>query len=165
MKYVCRISIGLLSGFLLVACSGDGAQMAKNDQMTINSRVKLQADRPKIVAQGKDIYLRDCASCHGASLAGQEDWKIRNPEGLLPAPPHDDSGHTWHHPDQMLFDMTKYGVQKFAGADYESTMPAYGDTLSDAEIIAVLSYIKSRWPDNIKKRHDGLNKQYERVSP
>lgn len=151
-----------MSGFLLVACSGDGAQNAQIDQMAKQVGVKLQADKPEIIAQGKAVYLRDCAACHGANLEGQQDWKIRSPQGLLPAPPHDASGHTWHHPDQMLFDMTKYGVQKFAGADYESDMPAYADTLTDTEIIAVLSYIKSRWPDNIKKRHDGLNRQYQR---
>ncbi len=162
MKYVGKISIGIVGG-LLVACSGDDAQFSDNGQMTKQGNIKLQADRPQTIALGQRIYRRDCATCHGDNLEGQKDWKTRSPEGLLPAPPHDASGHTWHHPDQMLFDMTKYGVQKFAGPDYKSDMPAYVDVLTDAEIIAVLSYIKSRWPENIRKRHDGLNKQYEHL--
>ncbi len=154
MKYAHPISVSVMGILLLAACSGDGlADKA--------GAIKLQLDNSELVVLGKDIYNRDCASCHGSNLEGQEGWKIRSPEGLLPAPPHDESGHTWHHPDQMLFDMTKYGVQKFAGADYKSDMPAYADLLTDTEIIAVLSYIKSQWPDNIQKRHDGLNKQYE----
>ncbi len=157
MKYVRSILVGLMATSLLGACSRDGAVQQDIDRAT------LQPDNLQLVLRGKQIYFQDCASCHGADLEGQGDWKIRSPEGLLPAPPHDESGHTWHHPDQMLFDMTKYGVQKFAGADYKSDMPAYADTLTDTEIIAVLSYIKSQWPHNIQKRHDGLNKQYERL--
>ncbi|TNE39067.1 MAG: cytochrome c, partial [Sphingomonadales bacterium] len=37
----------------------------------------------------------------------------------------------------------------------------YADTLSDAEIIAVLSYIKSTWPEEIRARHDDLNETAE----
>ena len=40
--------------------------------------------------------------------------------------------------------------------DYASDMPAFVDTLTDAEIIAVLTYIKSTWPADIRERHDGL---------
>jgi len=152
MKYMRVIFVGFMGAFLLAACSGSGPD---------TSGLKLQPDNFELVAQGKDIYIRDCAACHGGNLEGQADWRTRNSDGLLPAPPHDETGHTWHHPDQFLFDMTKYGVQKFAGADYESDMPAYADTLSDTEIIAVLSYIKSEWPENIQKRQDGVNKQYE----
>ena len=59
----------------------------------------------------------------------------------------------WHHPDQMLFEFTKYGPQKFAGSDYKSIMPAYGGKLSDEEIWNVLAYIKSKWPKEIQKKH------------
>ncbi|MBL4788603.1 MAG: cytochrome c [Kordiimonadaceae bacterium] len=154
MKYMRTISMFLMGSFLLAACSSE---------TPVIGGIKLQPDNSELVAQGKVIYIQDCASCHGANLEGQGDWRIRSPEGLLPAPPHDESGHTWHHPDQMLFDMTKYGVQKFAGPDYESDMPAYEDTLTDEEIVAVLSYIKSQWPENIQKRQDGLNRQYEAI--
>ncbi len=155
MKYARTISMSFMGIFFLVACSGETPVSGTTDG------IKLQPDNSELIAQGKVIYIQDCASCHGTNLEGQGDWKIRSPEGLLPAPPHDETGHTWHHPDQALFDMTKYGVQKFAGPDYESDMPAYADTLTDTEIIAVLSYIKSAWPENIQKRQDGVNKQYE----
>jgi mono/diheme cytochrome c family protein len=35
-------------------------------------------------------------------------------------------------------------------------MPAFGETLSDAEIRAVLAYIHSTWPDDVKRRYAGI---------
>lgn len=62
------------------------------------------------------------------------------------APPHDDTGHTWHHSDRMLFQITKGGVGAVVPG-YESDMPAFGEDLTDAEIEAILVYIKSTWPE------------------
>lgn len=97
-------------------------------------------------AQGQALYLANCAGCHGESLQGQPDWMRRKPDGRLPAPPHDASGHTWHHSDAQLFLITKQGLGAIAPG-YESDMPAFGDKLTDAEITAVLEYIKSTWPE------------------
>jgi mono/diheme cytochrome c family protein len=98
------------------------------------------------IALGAKVYARQCAACHGAKLEGQPDWRKRLANGRLPAPPHDESGHTWHHPDRLLFAITKNGlVEPYAPKDYESDMPAFGGKLSDEEIWAVLAYIKSHW--------------------
>jgi mono/diheme cytochrome c family protein len=35
---------------------------------------------------------------------------------------------------------------------YETDMPAYKDTLSDADIWVVLSYIESTWASSIRER-------------
>ena len=122
----------------------------------------LRADDAELVALGSTVYAAQCASCHGANLEGQPDWRSRGADGLMPAPPHDETGHTWHHDDATLFELTKFGLARFAGDDYRSAMPAYEDTLSDEEIVAVLSYIKSRWPDEVQARHDELNAQAAR---
>ncbi len=115
----------------------------------------------RTIATGKEIYTVQCASCHGANLEGQPNWKSPGADGLMPAPPHDETGHTWHHPDQVLFDITKFGVAKMAGLkNYESAMPIYEGVLNDEEIIAVLSYIKSTWPERIRVGHERLNKRY-----
>ena len=114
-------------------------------------------DDRRIVDQGTYIYRVACAQCHGVNLEGQANWQQRGADGLLPAPPHDETGHTWHHTDQVLFELTKYGMQKFAGRDYRSAMPAYRGILTDEEIIAAMSYIKSRWPAAIRRQHDAIN--------
>ena len=107
------------------------------------------AATPERIAQGKAVYTEHCASCHGVDLEGQPDWRARKTDGRLPAPPHDPSGHTWHHPDQVLFAVTKYGPQATAGAGYQSDMPGFEGVLTDQEIINVLTYIKSTWPVEI----------------
>ncbi|WP_227418488.1 c-type cytochrome [Roseitranquillus sediminis] len=101
----------------------------------------------KVIAQGRAIYEAQCAACHGAELEGQPDWRSPLPSGRLPAPPHDASGHTWHHPDEVLFRIVKEGTAAVVGGGYESDMPGFGDVLTDAEIRAVLAYIKSTWPE------------------
>lgn len=111
------------------------------------------------VAQGRAVYAAQCASCHGANLEGQPDWRVRLPNGRLPAPPHDEGGHTWHHPDNVLFEITRDGIAAHAPKGYESDMPAFGPKLSDAEIWAALAYIKSRWPPEIRARQARLTQQ------
>ncbi len=107
---------------------------------------------PAQLALGEKLYAQHCAACHGANLEGQPNWRARLPNGRMPAPPHDDSGHTWHHPDPVLFGITKHGlVPPYAPKGYESDMPAFAGTLSDAEIRAVLAFIESRWSERVRK--------------
>jgi len=95
---------------------------------------------------GRSLYKTNCASCHGAQLEGQPDWMSRLPNGRLPAPPHDETGHTWHHSDAQLFRIVKEGLGAIAPG-YETDMPAFADRMSDDEIRAVIDYIKTTWPD------------------
>ena len=99
-----------------------------------------------MVEQGGSIYAESCAACHGAQLEGQPDWRRRTEDGRMPAPPHDDSGHTWHHADRDLFTITKHGVGAVVPG-YESDMPAFEGLLSDSEITAVLAFIKTSWSE------------------
>lgn len=103
------------------------------------------------VALGARVYAAQCAACHGGNLEGQADWRRRLPNGRLPAPPHDDSGHTWHHPEEVLFNITKHGlVPPYAPEGYESDMPAYAGKLADQEIYSVLAFIMSRWSNEVR---------------
>ena len=112
-----------------------------------------------MVARGEPLYQQHCASSHGARLEGRQNWTSRDARGRLPAPPHDDRGHTWHHDDEVLFEVTKYGIGKHAPPGYESDMPAFGKTMSDADILATLAYIKSRWSTSVhqKRAAAGMN--------
>ena len=103
------------------------------------------------VSAGHAIYAANCASCHGDQLQGQPNWKERKADGKLPAPPHDATGHTWHHPDQQLFDIIKRGVAAIV-PNYQTDMIGFGDKLSDQDIWNVLAYIKSRWPADIQAK-------------
>jgi len=90
------------------------------------------------VAAGQELYKVQCASCHKADLSGEPDWKIPKADGTYPAPPHDSSGHTWHHPDQLLLQIIREGLD-IPG----TTMPTFGDKLTDAEILSIIEYLKS----------------------
>jgi mono/diheme cytochrome c family protein len=110
------------------------------------------------VAMGGDVYRDNCASCHSANLEGQPNWRVRKPDGRLPAPPHDKNGHTWHHSDKHLFNITKFGLKPpLAPEGYQSDMPAFGDVLKDDEIWAVLAFIKKSWPPRERDRQNQIN--------
>ena len=116
------------------------------------------------VAAGKAVYDQNCAACHGAKLEGQPNWQQKLPTGRMPAPPHDASGHTWHHPDNLLFAITKRGFVpgKYAPPDYPSDMPAFGGPLADDQIWAVLAYIKSTWPDDVRAAQMKITRKAQR---
>lgn len=133
------------------------ALYAYNPVSPETDRVVPQYTHPTIVALGASVYEANCAACHGADLEGQEDWRSPGEDGRLPAPPHDETGHTWHHDGDTLFRLTKYGTGALIGnPDYASNMPIYEGVLTDEEIIAVLSYIKSTWPEEIRARHNEM---------
>ena len=121
----------------------------------------LTPDDGEVVAIGQDIYADQCAACHGENLEGQPNWRKRGEDGLLPAPPHDATGHTWHHDDETLFTLTKFGLAGLMENAPPTGMPVYEGVLSDDEIIAVLSYIKSTWPNDLREYHDELNAHSE----
>ena len=81
-------------------------------------------------------------------------------DGMRLAPPHDTSGHAWHQPDEMLSHLTTYGFKATINDDYKVSMPVYDGILSEEEIIASLSYIKSTWPDEVIEIHDKINDNY-----
>lgn len=89
---------------------------------------------PAQVRAGDVLYRRHCADCHET--------------GRLGAPPHDSTGHSWHHPDGLLYRIVAEGAEAYAVPGAPSgQMPAYVDRLAPADIEAVITYLKSRWND------------------
>lgn len=114
------------------------------------------SSRSETPALGQAVYAANCAVCHGADLEGQANWRTPDKNGRLPAPPHNASGHTWHHSDELLFRIVKEGTAAVVGGGYVSDMPAFGDTLSDREIQAVLEFIRSRWPEEERRYQESM---------
>lgn len=147
-----------LAFMLAIAAIGIAYDFHKASQVPAGFYIDTRDAR--LVASGRVLYMSHCAACHGAALEGQPNWRERRENGRLPAPPHDESGHTWHHPDSVLFDITRNGLVPghTAPPGYESDMPAYAGILSDDEIIAILAYIKSTWSPEIRTLHDEVNR-------
>ena len=59
-------------------------------------------------------------------------------------PPLNGSAHTWHHPFEVLARQIKFGAPGGAGK-----MPPFQGRLTDEEIINVLAWVQSLWPDEI----------------
>ena len=113
-------------------------------------------DRAQVTA-GRRLYAQRCASCHGRQLQGQPLWQLQDQYARMRAPAHDASGHTWEHSDEELFHMTKYGRFSSAPPQMRSYMPAFAGSLDDAQILAVLAFIKARWPVGLRVSQALLN--------
>ena len=103
-------------------------------------------------SSGQAIFRANCAVCHGADGEGQPDWHIKKPDGVLPAPPLNGDGHTWHHGDGTLYTYVSRGGKAFESPSvpsFKSGMPAFGEVLSHDDIIAVIEYVKSLWGDKV----------------
>ncbi len=102
---------------------------------------------PPEAAQGRQIYEQYCAACHGWQGEGAANWKKPDKNGEMPPPPHDETGHTWRHSDVMLFRMIAEGWRHPFNESDRLTMPAFGESLTDQEIAAVIEYLKTLWTD------------------
>lgn len=140
----------LAAGVALLLAAAAAAVVARRAAAPDPVALTEPAD-PARVASGARLYALHCAACHGAALGGQPGWDTA--ADPAPAPPHDATGHTWHHGDRMLFDYVKRGgaavVADLGIAGFESGMPGFAGTLTDTEIGAVLAYIKSTWPPRL----------------
>ena len=148
--WICSLLIVL--GSMTLGLVGGGVVQAQT-----TTAPQADPDNAEQIALGQQVYTSFCAGCHGSNLEGQPNWQKKLPLGNFPAPPHDESGHTWHHADQWLFEIVKYGGKYHAPPRYRSAMPAYQEMLSDAEIWAVLAFIKSHWPAAIRAQQEQQN--------
>ena len=134
--------VALLAALAVAACSSaDGGS------------VTTSGDVASVDVEAQQIFAANCAVCHGANGQGQPDWHIPNDDGILPAPPLNGDGHTWHHPDGFLYRIVSQGGKIQEGPsipDFKSGMPAFGGVLSHQEIIDVLTYVKSLWGDKTR---------------
>ena len=87
------------------------------------------------------------------------------PNGRVPAPPHDASGHTWHHTDRVLVDIVKRGTAAIVGNGYESDMPGFEEVLTDEDVTAIIDYIKSTWPERERAYQNDRTLADERAQP
>jgi len=123
------------------------------------TEVPLPKLDPAQVSLGRDLYLRDCANCHGQNAEGAPNWQQPDDRGNLPAPPHDDSGHTWRHPDAQLADVIRSGLRDPFNKTPELTMPPFDDRLTDEELAAILAYFKTLWSPEHRRFQEEQNQR------
>lgn len=155
MKRVIYLLILMMLG--VTACSSD------------NNNVQRETDNvptsPALAAlvDGETAYNTYCAACHGISGEGQnpEDPYAKDENGKFLAPPHNDTGHTWHHGDDVLIQIINEGGM--GDVQFFNVMPAFGELLSADQIEAALTYIKTFWTEEQrttqKERTEGVRAQ------
>ncbi len=137
-------------GLVLAACSGVGTPTPTRTPITVTqpaptARAEPASNPNENIAKGADLYATNCQMCHG---------DLQGPGGSG-APPHNQYGHTWHHPDAQLKDWVingKFGL---------SQMPAFKNMLGDLEIDAVLSYIKTSWTEDQRETQADVSVRYQ----
>ncbi|MGH6878352.1 MAG: c-type cytochrome [Rhizomicrobium sp.] len=145
MKFVAALSAALAAALATAASAAPGPLHFAN------------ADDAKLVKEGQSVYIPVCSSCHGKHLEGQALWQVNDQFAGRRAPAHDATGHTWQHPDDDLFFMTKFGHFPYAPPHAVSYMPAFASHLTDHEIVAVIAFIKADWPIGIRASQAMLN--------
>ena len=119
--------------------------MILNNYSFAHNHFPITIESKIMIERGKIVYQNNCVSCHMVNLSGAENWKEMDEVGHRKAPPLNGTGHTWHHDDQTLHSIIKYGLAKLV-KNYQGKMIGFEDNLSDKEIDSVLAYIKSFWP-------------------
>lgn len=127
-------NIILLSLLLLSACDTNGDKLEIKGRWYTQSQLQL----------GEKIYQQHCIGCHKAQAQGTREWKKTLSNGHYPPPPLNGSAHAWHHSLRSLSRSVKNG-----GVPLGGTMPAFKQTLSNQEILAVIAYFQSFWSDKI----------------
>ncbi|MFN8530471.1 MAG: cytochrome c [Anaerolineae bacterium] len=111
------------------------------------------------LAEGETQYNLLCAHCHGYNLEGQ--LAVTVPQtlnlGMHTVPPHDSTGHTWQHPDQLLIRVIREGIQNPLD---QYVMPGFTDGVSDAQVNAILRYIKLSWTEAQREHNRQVTEQW-----
>ena len=134
----------LAFGLVLVVACGPPTS-AQSTARPSSTPFPLPTLAAREVARGRAIYLQHCATCHGADAQGAPDWQQPDARGDLPAPPHDDTGHTWRHSDAQLQEIIRDGLRDPFNKTLELTMPSFGTELNELEIGDLIAYFKSLW--------------------
>ena len=97
---------------------------------------------PDAAIQGRQVFLRVCAICHGENAEGNAN--------VLAAPALDSTEHAWHHPDPQIHDWIVNGKLGLG-----RQMPSLGEQLTDAEVHAVIAYLHTLWtPEQLAEQQD-----------
>ena len=147
-----RIGTSLLPVLITTVAGTAAAQTSEQlEPMEIQRRVLAtgwpveRAYDPAVIEVGRALFQDNCAACHGRNAEGTTaEWRKRDQDGKYPPPPLNGTAHAWHHPIPVLSKTIREGTIGMGGS-----MPAQGEKLGPAEIVAIIHWMTSLWPDDI----------------
>lgn len=140
-----QLAVLAIAAIVVVTWVGFGSGSKTNPSPSATAPDSLPALDQGQVTRGRQVFLANCAACHGANAQGAPNWRQPDAQGNLPPPPHDDSGHTWRHGDADLTEIILNGLRDPFNKSQDLTMPPFKGRLSDEEIADVIAYFKSLW--------------------
>lgn len=107
------------------------------DQRVPDTLAQGTAPAAGAAIDGKQVFVSKCQACHQAAGQGLP--------GVFPPL----AGSSWvKGPAEISLQIVLHGLNgpiEVAGTTYSGSMPAFGEQMSDAELAAVLSFIRSEW--------------------
>lgn len=131
------IALALVAfGVIYILQSGPYTAPTLGDQRTLADLSGPRPAPPGATVDGKAVYAAQCAACHQANGQGLP--------GVFPPL----AGSEWVQGEpRVLANILLHGIEgaiEVAGQTYQGSMPAFAQ-LSDAELAAVASHIRSDW--------------------
>ena len=151
-KTVFAAVTGLAAATILAACAG-GAEPAPSRTFAPAAETppaptaEESQNTPEFLSGGAQLYARNCSVCHGD----------RQGAGAIQGvPSHDETGHTWHHPDAQLKDWVLNGKLGFG-----QQMPGFNETLTEEHVEAILAFLKTWWTAEQRELQAGVSQRYQ----
>ena len=156
-----RLKILLIAAGLLLGACAPG--VTDPDWVSLDAVPTVDPANVSL-AEGQRQYNIYCAHCHGYLGEGQNPSSRIQTEalGYQTVPPHDETGSTWRHPDQLLHDAIKYGIESPLNL---YPMSEYGSRLSDDQIQWVIDYMKGWWTDEQRANQARLTEEWAARQP
>lgn len=139
MRSVSVFALALAAAFTVAACSkGSGSSNAsESSSAQTTSAAATMAAATTAADNGAKVYQTNCSSCHQADGKG------------LPGsfPPLAGNPRVTGDPKTVIH-IVKYGLTgkiSVEGHDFNGIMPPWGTQLSNADIAAALTYVRSSW--------------------
>ena len=141
------VTVAIAMTIVGTACStgSTSTDQTTKEPSSGSPQVEIEVPKANSVGKGVQLYAANCQVCHG-------DREAQGSTGR--APPHNDTGHTWHHPDAQLKDWVLNG--KFPGA-----MPPFRDALTEEQVDTILSYIKTWWTTEQRESQADISQRYQ----
>ena len=152
-RYLFSHIVSISTIVALAACSG--TEVPSSTPMptiqtppAVDAAIEPASTPGKGSVEGSDLYAANCQVCHGDSNGAG---------GRGGAPIHNDRGHTWHHPDAQLRGWVLNGKLGSGSAG----MPALGDKLTEPEVDAILTFIRSWWTTEQRDSQADVSERYQ----
>lgn len=153
MKTTLKLSVIMLAFPVLLGACGKSPEVPADVPSRVKDKTPGRIIDTDSVARGAVLYKANCAACHGQQGQGAPGWQQRGPDGKMPPPPLNGTGHAWHHPAKVLRYTILNGTKALGG-----NMPAWKGKLSEQDIEDIIAWFQSKWPDEIYKAWLGMDR-------